>query len=129
MFKVLIADDEIHMRYLIGETVKTIEDEDIEIITVSDGENAVSHIKKHKPQLAFIDVMMPVMDGYQVCSYVKSAPSVKATFIVLLTAKGQEIDRVRGKEAGADMYITKPFDPDEIIDITRKLIAKNANAK
>ena len=129
MFKVLIADDEIHMRYLLGETVKTIEDEDIEILTVSDGRNAVSHIKKHKPQLAFIDVMMPVMDGYQVCSYVKNTPSVKATFIVLLTAKGQEIDRIRGKEAGADLYITKPFDPDEIIDITRKLIAKNANAK
>jgi CheY-like chemotaxis protein len=129
MFRALIADDELHMRYLIGETLKTIEDEDIEILTVSDGESAISYFKKYEPQIAFIDVMMPEIDGYQVCSYVKNDPVLKPVFLVLLTAKGQDIDKLKGKEAGADIYITKPFDPDYIIEITKKIIYKNKNAK
>lgn len=129
MFRALIADDELHIRYLIGETLKTIEDEDIEILTVSDGESAISYFKKYEPQIAFIDIMMPEMDGYQVCSYVKNDPVLKSVFLVLLTAKGQDIDKLKGKEAGADIYITKPFDPDYIIEITKNIIYKTKNAK
>jgi len=127
MFKALIADDEIHMRFLLSETLKTIEDEEIEILTASDGKIALSMIKKHMPDIVFLDVMMPCIDGFEVCSYIKNSMEIKKIYTVLLTAKGQEIDKAMGVKSGADLYITKPFDPDYIIEITRRIISLKNN--
>ncbi len=70
----------------------------------------------------FLDVMMPLMNGYDVCEAVRTDAKLHGTKIVLLTAKGQEADRKRGLEAGANEYMTKPFDPDEVVDLAKTLL-------
>jgi DNA-binding response OmpR family regulator len=121
--KILIADDEPHIRLLLGRTLEDFEDDGIEILTANDGSEALEMIMTEKPNLVFLDVMMPRVNGYDVCQRVKSELGTDNIFIVMLTAKGQEIDELRGLEAGADIYITKPFDPDKIIEITQRTIS------
>jgi DNA-binding response OmpR family regulator len=72
--------------------------------------------------LVLLDVMMPVMNGFEVCKAVKSDPELKSTFIVLLTAKGQELDRATGAEVGADLYLTQPFEPDDVLARVAKVL-------
>jgi DNA-binding response OmpR family regulator len=120
--KILIADDEPHIRLLLGRTLEDFEDDGIEILTAIDGSEALKMIMTEKPNLVFLDVMMPKVNGYEVCQRVKSELGAENIFIVMLTAKGQEIDELRGLEVGADIYITKPFDPDKIIEITYRTI-------
>lgn len=115
--RILIVDDESHLRFLLEQTLEDLEDYDIEIETAENGELALQSIKEEKPSLIFLDVMMPRVNGFDVCSQVKSNDETKDIYIVLLTAKGQEIDRLRGEECGANKYLTKPFDPDEIMEI------------
>lgn len=89
-----------------------------------DGEEGLRVIRQEKPDLVFLDVMMPKMNGYDVCQAVKNELGLKNVFVVLLTAKGQEVDKVKGKDVGADLYMTKPFDPDEIIGRAREVLAR-----
>jgi two-component system, OmpR family, alkaline phosphatase synthesis response regulator PhoP len=110
--KILIVDDEAHIRMLIEQTLEELEDEGVEFLTAENGEIALDIIQKENPKLVFLDVMMPKMNGMEVCRRVKKELELKDTFIVLLTAKGQELDRLRGQEVGADVYMTKPFDPE-----------------
>lgn len=70
----------------------------------------------------FLDVMMPEISGYDVCDKVKNDWAMTGIYIVLLTAKGQEFDRHKGRSVGADLYMTKPFDPDAIIEVTAKVL-------
>ncbi len=112
--KILIVDDEPHIRILLEQTLEDLEEKGVELFTANNGEEAIGIIQKETPNLVFLDVMMPRMNGFDVCSKVKQSPVMKNTYIVLLTAKGQEFDKNKGKEAGADMYMTKPFDPDEL---------------
>ena len=121
--KILIADDEPHIRLLLGRTLEDFEDDGVEILTANDGAEALEMIMTEKPNLVFLDVMMPKMDGYEVCQRAKNELGAENIFIVMLTAKGQEIDEQKGLEAGADIYITKPFDPDKIIEITQQLVS------
>jgi len=79
-------------------------------------------IRQHRPQVVFLDIMMPKVNGYEVCRTVKKDPELKDTMIVLLTAKGQEVDRKKGLELGAYDYMTKPFDPDELVELARELL-------
>jgi DNA-binding response OmpR family regulator len=79
-------------------------------------------IQKENPQLVFLDVMMPKMNGMEVCRRVKKELSLDKVFIVLLTAKGQELDRQKGNEVGADLYMTKPFDPETILKKAREVL-------
>lgn len=120
MPKILIVDDEAHLRFLLEQTLEEFEDFDVEIESVENGALALESIENEKPNLMFLDVMMPKVNGFEVCSRVKSNEKTKDIFVVLLTAKGQEIDRIRGEEVGADIYLTKPFDPDEIVSISEK---------
>ena len=121
--KVLIVDDEAYIRLLMEQTLEDFEDQGIEILTAGDGEEALKIIQTEAPDLVFLDVMMPKMNGFEVCQAVKRDLKYKDVFIVLLTAKGQEFDRLRGEHVGADVYMTKPFDPDELIEITKKVFA------
>ncbi|NJK34163.1 MAG: response regulator [Oscillatoriales cyanobacterium SM2_2_1] len=116
MSKILIVDDEPHIRMLLEQTLEELEDEGVEIFTAENGEEALSAIQEEHPNLVFLDVMMPKMNGFDVCHAVKRELRLPEIFIIMLTAKGQEFDRVRGEEVGADIYMTKPFDPDEILD-------------
>ncbi len=119
--KILIVDDEAHIRMLIAQTLEELEDKGIQIINAADGAEAVQLVKKELPNLVFLDVMMPKLNGFDACKQIKQDLGLKSVTVVMLTAKGQEFDRQRGKEVGADLYITKPFDPDEILSIANKI--------
>ena len=120
--KILIVDDEAHIRMLIEQTLEELEDEGVEFLTAENGEEALGIIEAENPQLVFLDVMMPKMNGMEVCRRVKKELNLNNVFIVLLTAKGQELDRLKGQEVGADVYMTKPFDPEVILQKAREVL-------
>jgi DNA-binding response OmpR family regulator len=88
----------------------------VELLTASNGPDGWRLAREKRPGLVFLDVMMPRMSGYEVCQRIKQDPSLSSTYVMMLTAKGQQVDRDRGAEAGADEYVTKPFDPDYIVE-------------
>ena len=120
--KILIVDDESHIRMLIEQTLEELEDDGVEFLTAENGEIALNIIQKENPQLVFLDVMMPKMNGMEVCRKVKKELMLDDVYIVLLTAKGQELDRQKGNEVGADVYMTKPFDPEAILKKAREVL-------
>jgi two-component system, OmpR family, alkaline phosphatase synthesis response regulator PhoP len=120
--KLLIVDDEAHIRMLIGQTLEELEDEGVNFFTAENGEQALEIIQAEKPQLVFLDVMMPKMNGMEVCRRVKKDLGLNDVFIVLLTAKGQELDRQKGQEVGADVYMTKPFDPEVLLSKAKQVL-------
>ena len=120
--KILIVDDEAHIRMLIEQTLEDLEDEGVIFFKAENGEEALEIIQSEKPQLVFLDVMMPKMNGMEVCRRVKKELELNNIFIVLLTAKGQELDRQKGLEVGADLYMTKPFDPEAILNKAREVL-------
>lgn len=119
--KIVIVDDEVHIRALLEQTLEDLEGEP-EIMIAANGAEGLALIERERPQLVFLDVMMPLMNGYDVCAAVRSNPELTATTIVMLTAKGQESDRVRGLDVGAHYFTTKPFDPDEILELARRIL-------
>lgn len=119
---ILIVDDEAHLRMLIQQTLEDLEDEGVELLTAANGEEALAVIESVRPRLVFLDVMMPKLSGFDVCRRAKQTLGMTDVFIVLLTAKGQEFDRQRGIEAGADLYMTKPFDPDALLQKARDVL-------
>ncbi len=120
--KLLIVDDESHIRMLIEQTLEDLEDEGVELLFADNGQKALEIIQKEKPNLVFLDVMMPIMNGMEVCQKVKKELNLTEVYIILLTAKGQEVDRQNGLEMGADRYMTKPFDPDEMLSIAEEIL-------
>ena len=122
----IIVDDEAPIRRLLQQSLEDLEDEGVELLLAEDGRTALEMIKKERPKLVFLDVMMPEMNGFEVCETVKRKLGMADVNIILLTAKGQEIDRKRGQEVGADLYMTKPFDPDELLEIAREMLGLTA---
>lgn len=120
--KILIVDDEAHIRMLIGQTLEELEDDGVEFLTAENGEIALEIIQRENPQLVFLDVMMPKMNGMEVCRRVKKELGMDNVCIVLLTAKGQETDRQKGLDVGADVYMTKPFDPEVLLNKAREVL-------
>lgn len=120
--KILIVDDEAHIRSLIRQTLEDMEDQGVELLTAKNGREALELINTERPRLVFLDIMMPEMNGFDVCEAVKRQPTLVGTHVVLLTAKGQEVDRQKGEEVGADTYMTKPFDPDELLAYARRIL-------
>ncbi len=120
--KILIVDDEAHLRMLIEQTLEDLQDHGVELLTAGNGEEALETIKAEKPKLVFLDVMMPKMSGFDVCHAVKKELQLADIHIVLLTAKGQEFDKHKGLEVGADVYMTKPFDPDALLAKAKEVL-------
>lgn len=120
--KILIVDDEVHLRTLLHQTLEELEDEGVELHIAANGEEALAAIESMQPNLVFLDVMMPKLSGFDVCERAKKVLGLTNVYIVLLTAKGQEFDRQRGIEAGADLYMTKPFDPDALLMKARDVL-------
>jgi two-component system, OmpR family, alkaline phosphatase synthesis response regulator PhoP len=120
--KLLIVDDEAHIRMLIEQTLEELEDSDVEFLTADNGEKALEIISNEKPNLVFLDVMMPKMNGMEVCRRVKKELALNDVYIILLTAKGQELDRQKGQEVGADLYMTKPFDPEILLRKAKEVL-------
>jgi DNA-binding response OmpR family regulator len=120
--KLLIVDDESHIRMLIEQTLEDLEDEGVELLFAENGAEALEIIREEEPNLVFLDVMMPKMNGMEVCHKVKKELNMNHVYIILLTAKGQEVDRQKGLEMGADRYMTKPFDPDEMLSVAEEVL-------
>jgi DNA-binding response OmpR family regulator len=91
--------------------------------TASDGAEGLARVRAVRPQVVFLDIMMPVLNGYDVCQRIREDPTLARTYVIMLSAKGQQIDRERGVLGGADEYMTKPFSPREIAQRLRTLIA------
>ncbi|NES20643.1 MAG: response regulator [Symploca sp. SIO3E6] len=114
--KVLIVDDEPNILILMEQALEKLEDEhDVELLTAKNGKEALEIIEAEKPNLVFLDVMMPKMSGLEVCNAVKNELGMQEVYIIMLTAKGQEFDKQSGMAVGADMYMTKPFRPKEVL--------------
>ncbi|HLA44334.1 MAG TPA: response regulator [Aggregatilineales bacterium] len=120
--KILIVDDEAYIRQLIEQTLEDLEDYDVELLSTDNGVSALALIQSEQPDLVFLDVMMPKMNGFDVCDTVKHELGMTDVYVVMLTAKGQEFDKMRGDQVGADIYITKPFDPDELLNIAENVL-------
>ena len=111
--RILVADDDPALRRLIGTTLGNA---DFELLQAVDGEEAVRMAREQHPLLVLLDVNMPRLDGFAVCRELKGDPETAAIKIVMLTARGAESDRTRGREAGADDYFTKPFSPLQLLN-------------
>ena len=121
--KILIVDDELHIRSLLEQTLEELEEEHgVTVLSASSGEEGLSMIQEERPSLVFLDVMMPGMDGYEVCRRVKERLDMSGTHMILLTAKGQVTDREEGLASGAVDYMTKPFDPDRVVARAREIL-------
>jgi DNA-binding response OmpR family regulator len=116
MPKVLIVEDEPLIRLLLEQTLEAFEDQGVEVLVVDNGIDAVEMIKAERPELVLLDVMMPKMNGFEVCSLVKQQLGMSDVYIIMLTSKGQEQDKMKAIEAGTDEYITKPFSIAEVTD-------------
>jgi twitching motility two-component system response regulator PilG len=88
-----------------------------EVILAEDGFDALAKISDHEPQLIFVDIMMPRLDGYQTCALIKQNPILKSTPVIMLSSKDGVFDRARGRLAGSDRYITKPFTREGLIEV------------
>lgn len=111
---VLVADDEPSLR----ETAAYIlEMEGYRVVLAANGEEALAVARRERPAAALVDVNMPKKDGFAVCREMKADPELRSIFVILLTARGQKTAEVEGLAAGADVYLTKPFDDEEILRI------------
>jgi len=115
MPSILIVDDDPVIRNLLNQILEEFQESGVRLLSAENGETAIEIIKEEKPDIIFLDVMMPKMNGFEVCDMVKRNPETKDICIVMLTAKGQEIDKQKAKKLGADYYITKPFNINEIL--------------
>ena len=97
-----------------------------EVVTAEDGFEALSLVADHRPDLIFVDIMMPRLDGYQTCALIKNNSAYSDTPVVMLSSKDGLFDRAKGRLAGSDQYLTKPFSRDELLDAIRKHIPKAA---
>jgi len=117
---VLVVDDDAVIRQLIE---INLELEGFEVHTAGDGEEALLRAAQIRPHVVTLDVMMPRLDGLEVASRLRSDPELAATRLVLVSARAQAVDLARGRELGVDGYLTKPFEPDELVALVRRLAA------
>ena len=119
--KILVVDDE---PFICRSLTFVLRKGNYEVLEARDGAEALEAIRAHKPDLVFLDVMMPKVNGFEVTQQIRGDAAYDDVQIVLLTAKGQDCDREVGKEAGADDYMTKPFSPSKILDRARQLLGE-----
>ncbi|MEE4297038.1 MAG: response regulator [Wenzhouxiangella sp.] len=114
--KVLLIDDSRTIRRS-AETMLTREG--CEVITATDGFEALALIHRHEPNLIFVDIMMPRLDGYQTCAIIKNNERFRSVPVIMLTSKDGLFDKARGRIVGSDHYLTKPFTRDELLSAVR----------
>ncbi|MFT5206966.1 MAG: DNA-binding response OmpR family regulator [Candidatus Omnitrophota bacterium] len=117
--KILVVDDEEAIVMMVS---SRLNNEGYETVSASDGESAVKAAQTEAPDLIICDVMMPPPNGFQVCRIVKDDPKTKHIPIILLTAKATESDKFWGSESGADTYVTKPYNPEELLQKVKELL-------
>ncbi|GGC83707.1 DNA-binding response regulator [Flavobacterium lutivivi] len=122
--KILLVDDEQDILEIVG---YNLEQEGYQIITASNGKEAVSKAKKENPHLIIMDVMMPEMDGMEACENIRKIPELNSTIITFLTARNEDYSQVAGFDAGADDYITKPIKPKLLVSKVKALLRRLKN--
>ena len=117
--KILIVDDE---PYLAEALTFVLSREGYEVSIASDGEEALQEIAADKPQVMFLDIMMPKKNGYEVCEIIRKIPELKDIYIIMLSAKGWDTDREKGLSLGANDFITKPYHPKDAVFAVKKAL-------
>ncbi len=117
--KILIADDNENIREAL---TYLLEDEGYKLWLAKDGAETLKMVREVRPDILFLDIMMPEVNGYDVCRTIKADAALKSTYVIMLTAKGQVAEQERGREVGADEYIVKPFSPMEILTKIKNIL-------
>lgn len=117
--RVMVIDDSKTIR----RTAETLlKKEGCDVVTATDGFEALSKIADHQPQIVFVDIMMPRLDGYQTCALIKNNQMFKSVPVIMLSSKDGLFDKARGRIVGSDQYLTKPFTRDELLAAIRKYV-------
>lgn len=119
---ILIVEDDVDVRDLL---VARAKQEGWHIRVAEDGEKCIEQVKEKKPDIILLDIMMPKMDGYNACFMIKEDPQYSGIPIIMITAKTEPFEEIKGKMVGADEYICKPFDLNETFDIIKKHLSEN----
>jgi CheY-like chemotaxis protein len=118
--KILIVDDEIHvirsLAFVLGKAGYIVE-------TAENGEEALTKVWEIQPDIIFLDIMMPRKNGYEVCQEIRNSPQLKDIYIIILSAKGWDIDRAKALSVGASEFISKPFSPLEVVTRVKTIVA------
>jgi two-component system alkaline phosphatase synthesis response regulator PhoP len=123
--KILAVDDEKHIVRLIQ---VNLERAGYEVVTAGDGKEALEKVKSENPDMIVLDVMMPYMDGFEVLRTLKADPVTRDIPVIMLTAKAQDADVFRGWQSGVDSYLTKPFNPMELLSFIQRIFASMEEA-
>lgn len=117
--KILVVDDDRVIQQLL---VVNLELEGYDVDVASDGEQALERVKGYEPDLVILDIMMPKLDGWEVCRRIKQDPATQDVPIIFLSARAQDMDIRRGYATGVNAYLTKPFDPVELLDLVERVL-------
>ena len=118
---ILVADDE---PFVLRSLEFILKKEGHRVVTATNGEDALERIRAEGPDLVFLDIQMPRMDGNTVCRTVREDPELQGLYIVMITVKGQEADRLQSLACGANEYITKPFSPRKLVERVREILGE-----
>ena len=124
--RILVVDDEIYIVHILDFSLGM---EGYEVITALDGEQALEKLRTEKPDLIVLDIMMPKLDGYEVCKTIKGNSETAHIPVILLSAKGRNVDQKLGFDVGADDYITKPFSPRKLVERINQLLGQTVAEK
>ena len=124
--KILVVDDEIYIVHILDFSLGM---EGYEVITALDGEQALEKARAEHPDLIVLDIMMPKLDGYETCKILKAEPDTKDIPVILLSAKGRNVDQKIGFEVGADDYITKPFSPRKLVERINAILGQSSSQR
>lgn len=119
MSTVMVVDDSVTLREMIADLLKG---RGLNVTVASDGVEALEQIKANRPDLVVLDIVMPRMNGYEVCRRLKSDPKTQSLPVVMCSSKSEEFDRYWGMKQGADAYIAKPFHPQELVGTIKQLL-------
>ena len=120
--KILVVEDEIDIQQLVAHNLRSA---DFDVLTAQDGYEALFLAKNHVPNLIILDLMLPGLDGLEVCKELRRSPVTQRIPVLMLTARGEEVDRIVGLELGADDYVVKPFSPRELILRVRAILKRS----
>ena len=124
--RILVVDDEIYIVHILDFSLGM---EGYEVLTALDGEQALEKARVEKPDLIVLDIMMPKLDGYETCKILKAEPDTKDIPVILLSAKGRNVDQKIGFEVGADDYITKPFSPRKLVERINAILGQSSSQR
>ncbi len=124
--KILVVDDEIYIVHILDFSLGM---EGYQVITALDGEQGLEKAQTERPDLIVLDIMMPKLDGYETCKALKADPATRAIPVILLSAKGRNMDQKIGFEVGADDYITKPFSPRKLVERINAILGQSSSQR